>query len=511
MKTILSGVLLMVPLFVMTQPINQVLLVEDFDAFEFCLNSDDQIMLTYKKIWWHDNGNSEPSYDSSSIFLTRLDSLANPVGETWQLRHGPRSAYGQPYVTTGDNQVSWMYSHVEWSDSGSFQSIQAQLFDPQAASSNDPVILVEGIDDFIHYSQVSLSNDRYLLYWTVGSSHELRTILGQVFNQSNDVLGEVFTLYESEGSDSISARIDYDILASNSPASGMTYLLLKEYVWNISEFQHFTRLQILSLDGDGIPLGNPRVILEGSDCSYVKCNLYLQNDQDLILTYSKIEALDDFSLLETSWVHTLQSYGEVEELETIHQLPAHQAMEASFFSGTDNGVYLYREAQSDSMFAQSFDPSSGSVGDPLYLPVESNLRYPRFRCLEQEGLLYVFEYQVYYELYAHVFQLPDLTSLDPSMSIKPESFKRLEAYPNPFNPSTSIEYDLFQPSGVTLKVFDIQGHLIQTLVDDQQSMGTHSYGWDGSNTAGNQVSSGLFLVQLKADHFVKTIKLVLLH
>jgi len=78
-------------------------------------------------------------------------------------------------------------------------------------------------------------------------------------------------------------------------------------------------------------------------------------------------------------------------------------------------------------------------------------------------------------------------------------------YPNPFNPTTTIKFDLPNTSEVTLKVFNILGEEIATLVSDRLSAGTYSYEWDASNLA-----SGVYLCRLQSGDYVETRKMVLM-
>lgn len=92
---------------------------------------------------------------------------------------------------------------------------------------------------------------------------------------------------------------------------------------------------------------------------------------------------------------------------------------------------------------------------------------------------------------------------DEPFALSPSSFG-LSAYPNPFNPSTQIAYDLPKAGHVSLKVFDILGREVATLVDDVQPAGVHSMNFDGSNLA-----SGIYFCQLRSGEFAATRKMVL--
>jgi hypothetical protein len=82
-------------------------------------------------------------------------------------------------------------------------------------------------------------------------------------------------------------------------------------------------------------------------------------------------------------------------------------------------------------------------------------------------------------------------------------------YPNPFNPSTVINYELPMFSYVTLKVYDLLGREIKTLVDEQENAGNYFVSFDASSTAGG-LPSGIYFYQIQAGNFIQTRKLVLL-
>ena len=83
-------------------------------------------------------------------------------------------------------------------------------------------------------------------------------------------------------------------------------------------------------------------------------------------------------------------------------------------------------------------------------------------------------------------------------------------YPNPFNPSTSIEFSLPAREKVSLKVFDVSGRLVRTLVDGPLSDGVHRYTWDGRNQRGSSVSSGVYFYVLRSETIRQSRKAVLL-
>jgi hypothetical protein len=83
-------------------------------------------------------------------------------------------------------------------------------------------------------------------------------------------------------------------------------------------------------------------------------------------------------------------------------------------------------------------------------------------------------------------------------------------YPNPFNPQTTIAFSVKDRAHVSLKVYNVAGQLVRTLLDDSFAAGPHKKVWDGRNDAGQQVSSGVYFYKLVTSDFSQTKKMVLL-
>jgi hypothetical protein len=83
-------------------------------------------------------------------------------------------------------------------------------------------------------------------------------------------------------------------------------------------------------------------------------------------------------------------------------------------------------------------------------------------------------------------------------------------FPNPFNPSTTFRYSLTAPGVVTLKVYNMLGQLVRTIVDEEQEEGYHEVLWDGLNQVGATVSSGVYIYRLTAGAFTDTKRMLLL-
>lgn len=87
----------------------------------------------------------------------------------------------------------------------------------------------------------------------------------------------------------------------------------------------------------------------------------------------------------------------------------------------------------------------------------------------------------------------------------PQAFKLYPNYPNPFNSTTTIQYDVVEPSHVTIAIFNANGQLIEILIDSQRDTGQYTISWDGSD-----VASGLYFFRIQADYYEITKKCLLL-
>lgn len=92
----------------------------------------------------------------------------------------------------------------------------------------------------------------------------------------------------------------------------------------------------------------------------------------------------------------------------------------------------------------------------------------------------------------------------------PNGYKLSDNYPNPFNPSTSIAFDLPQRSHVTIEIFNLLGQRVARLIDEDYPAGSHIVTWDGMSSDGQSVPTGIYLYRLKAGDFMETKKMLLL-
>jgi hypothetical protein len=102
------------------------------------------------------------------------------------------------------------------------------------------------------------------------------------------------------------------------------------------------------------------------------------------------------------------------------------------------------------------------------------------------------------------------SGVNPEDLTKPDGYSLLRNYPNPFNAVTKIYYTLPEPAEVTLNIYTIKGALVKTLVSDRQPAGYYGLNWNGTDNAGNNVSSGIYIYQLRANDQIMSRKMVLM-
>ncbi len=92
----------------------------------------------------------------------------------------------------------------------------------------------------------------------------------------------------------------------------------------------------------------------------------------------------------------------------------------------------------------------------------------------------------------------------------PHTTKLLNNYPNPFNPETTISFDLKERRDVVIDIYNIRGQKINRIVDGSYNAGTHSVLWNGDDNKGDKVSSGVYFYKLKAGTYTKSKKMILM-
>ena len=102
------------------------------------------------------------------------------------------------------------------------------------------------------------------------------------------------------------------------------------------------------------------------------------------------------------------------------------------------------------------------------------------------------------------------TAIGDDQNFIPTEYALHQNFPNPFNPTTTILYDLKQATDVTVKIYNMLGQEVRTLVSSRQEAGQKSVVWDGLNNAKARVTSGIYIYRIQAGDFVQARKMILM-
>ncbi len=171
--------------------------------------------------------------------------------------------------------------------------------------------------------------------------------------------------------------------------------------------------------------------------------------------------------------------------------------------GTNNLVHLV-----------SFN--ANSEARPIFDDLTTNAFYAGFRLNKQDegnfiyiaGRPYRFNATASYTNYDFIidnWMVTTPTDVEEDDKIVPENFALLQNYPNPFNPSTKITYNIPQRSNVSLKIYDVLGKEIITLVNERKEAGTYNIQFDAS-----KLSSGVYIYSIQAGDFLESRKMILM-
>ena len=144
------------------------------------------------------------------------------------------------------------------------------------------------------------------------------------------------------------------------------------------------------------------------------------------------------------------------------------------------------------------DPDEESMlyEEPLELTEDAIIKARAYKTLYLPSEILTAEYTI-------VVSVEDITEIAPVTDL-------YAAYPNPFNPTTTISFSLAEEGMVTLELFNARGQKIRTLVREWREAGKHSVIWNGKDEQGNQAGSGIYFYRMTADNYETVKKMMLI-
>jgi hypothetical protein len=182
-------------------------------------------------------------------------------------------------------------------------------------------------------------------------------------------------------------------------------------------------------------------------------------------------------------------------------------------SETNNiGWFIYRSETNELSDAFQINPSiilgAGTTTEPTEYIFEDEYEI-------ESGETYWYwlesrEISGFTEIYGPVSLLIPEDGEEPDLPDIPEHYGLFQNYPNPFNPDTKINFNLKEDCYVNINIYNIQGELVKTFVDEYFEAGNYSIAWDVTNEEGNPVGSGIYIYTMKAGKYSSSKKMVLL-
>ena len=167
-------------------------------------------------------------------------------------------------------------------------------------------------------------------------------------------------------------------------------------------------------------------------------------------------------------------------------------------SDEEDFQYFVLEKSTDEAFTEpeAFEMIDTSYLDPDYILNESN--YYRLAAVDHAGNM------------SEYSSVVDIAVLSIDLDLIPDVYALHQNYPNPFNPVTTLRYDLPEDAMVSIRIYDVMGRWVKSLVNTTQTAGYRSVRWDATNSFGEPVSAGMYIYMIQAGEFTKTKKMVLL-
>jgi hypothetical protein len=196
------------------------------------------------------------------------------------------------------------------------------------------------------------------------------------------------------------------------------------------------------------------------------------------------------------------------ELSSFHAIYSEARVELQWITESESnswGFNVYRSLDKDKNYSQINARLIKAAGN------STQRRIYRFQDNRvEEDITYWYQLQQIDIDGATQFFGPISMSTSSAISHVPQLFDFYENYPNPFNPSTTLQFDLPSSEHVLMEIFDISGKKVKTLVDEQLSAGSYPVLWDGTNFDNQQVSAGAYFCRIIAGSFQQVNKMMLL-
>ena len=214
-----------------------------------------------------------------------------------------------------------------------------------------------------------------------------------------------------------------------------------------------------------------------------------QSEDQILLTFSNygIPSIWNSNDGTQSWVNL---DGDLPDMP-IRWAIYHPEDQNSIIAATEIGIWICDDVNANSI---QWYPNNGSL---------ANVRVDMLRVRESDKLIAAATYGR--GLFTTTLSAPQTSILNESV---PGTYKLAQNFPNPFNPSTIIQYELPRESQVKLDIFDVKGIYIRSLIDNKEAAGTHNVQWNSRDRQGRKVPNGVYFYTITTNDFTQMKKMI---
>ncbi len=334
---------------------------------------------------------------------------------------------------------------------------------------------ISDLENPILLYQVSINYDRF---WKVANPNEPNNIV-YLLQENNGQSGITISKYDFSSDESGDLLFSY-----TKDETGFFYNL--DGFFKSNKFYLFNcYLNLRPYVFSGFAENNPQPLgqVEGI------------NSNNLTIVASKYSE-PYFEYITTNSINTIHYYN-IDNLDS-QELFTTKTRGYEPYSIIDNGMLLARGSYSLNVFDIHNNPSGVLDKNSM---IKLNSDSPTFTVFERNGIKYLYVIQAEcISVYSY-----DITA-NGNININPLNDYAMKNYPNPFNPTTTISFDLPKSANVDLSIYNIKGQKVKTLTDEKYSKGKHSLIWNGTNDKNQNVGSGVYFYKLNVNGKIKSVK-----
>jgi hypothetical protein len=253
------------------------------------------------------------------------------------------------------------------------------------------------------------------------------------------------------------------------------------------------------IDNFWFPPGTGKYWIELFNNSTESGNFYWETG-NLDVTYGVAGSASYTTTPGTSW--NLDPYSDLGIIITINWIPVELVSFQAIASGSDVNLNWVTATETNNRGFAIQRSSGGEFGNIGFVQGNGTTTENHAYSYTDENVnVGTYSYRLMQIDYDGTVHYSNVVDIDVHV---PASFALHQNYPNPFNPSTKIKYQIPQTSQVQIKVFDVLGNEIETLVNEEEPAGNYEVTWDAANH-----TSGIYFYKLQSGNFVETKKMVL--